>query len=117
MKPRFQADADLYFDLVCGVVRREPAIDFQSAQEAVPPGASDFAVLRKAAAEGRILVSHDVATIPAEFGRLLAEDIDSPGVFLIPQSLPLSVAIEQLVMIWSASDASEWRNRLVRLPL
>jgi hypothetical protein len=39
VKPRFQADADLNEDIVKGVLRREPGIDFQTATSA---GLSDF---------------------------------------------------------------------------
>ena len=41
----------------------------------------------------------------------------SPGVFLIPQSLNLATAIDELLIIWLTSDAAEWENRLVWLPL
>jgi hypothetical protein len=47
----------------------------------------------------------------------VADGHDSRGVFLIPQSLPLSRAIDELVLIWSAAKAEEWHNLLVWLPL
>lgn len=59
MKIRFQADADLNEDIVSGVRRREPSIDFQTASEAGLKGLHDAIVLELAAREGRILVSHD----------------------------------------------------------
>ncbi len=36
----------------------------------------------------------------------------SAGVFLIPQSLDVGTAIDELVLIWLASEASEWQDRL-----
>ena len=41
----------------------------------------------------------------------------SPGVLLVPQSLDVGTAIEELLLIWLASGASEWDNRLEWLPL
>jgi hypothetical protein len=41
----------------------------------------------------------------------------SPGVLLIPQRLPVPDAVEQLIMIWAASDPEEWVNRICVLPL
>ncbi len=117
MKPRFLADADLHLDVVTGVLRREPAIDFQSASEVLAEGMQDPEVLALAAQEERILVSHDVSTMPGHFQRFLATGGESPGVFLIPQSLPIAMAIDELVLIWVASEASEWRNRTAWLPL
>jgi hypothetical protein len=49
VRVRFQADADLNFDIVAGVLRREPSIDFQSAQETLPEGMEDADVLGFAA--------------------------------------------------------------------
>jgi hypothetical protein len=45
VRPRFQADADLHFDIVTGVLRREPDIDFQSAPELLTEGMEDPEVL------------------------------------------------------------------------
>ena len=59
MKVRFQADADLNQIIVTAVLRHEPDIDFQTAHAAGLHGLDDQAVLSKAAAEGRVLVSHD----------------------------------------------------------
>ena len=117
MKPRFLADADLHFDIVSGVLRREPAMDFETAQELLAEGMEDLDVPAVAADEGRILVSHDVSTMQNHFQSFLAERGGSPGLFLIPQSVPISVAIEELVLIWVVSEAEEWRNRIVWLPL
>ncbi len=39
-----------------------------------------------------------------------------PGVFLDEQSTPLADVIEAPVMVWAASEAEEWENRLVEIP-
>jgi hypothetical protein len=117
VKVRFQADNDLKRAILQGVVRREPAIDFQSARVARLDGLSDSQVLRHAAADGRIVVSHDVTTMPDSFAEFLANGNHSPGLFLIPQAVAVGAAIESLVMVWIGSDAAEWENRLVWLPL
>ena len=117
MKVRFLADADLNKAIVLGVLRKEPTLDFLTAQAADLRGMSDPEVLMLAAEQQRILVSHDVGTIPAHFRALSMEGKRSSGVFLIPQSLDLGVAIDQLLMIWRGSNASEWENRLTWLPL
>ena len=51
MKIKFQADADLNEDIVIGVRRREPAVDFQTATEAGLSGVPDEQVLGLAARE------------------------------------------------------------------
>ncbi len=69
MKIRFQADADLKSAIVSGVLRREPAIDFQLGRAAGLVGREDQEVLLYCAAHDRILVSHDVSSMPEAFGK------------------------------------------------
>jgi hypothetical protein len=114
---RFLADADLNEGIVAGCLRREPEMDFLSANEAELEGVPDPEVLALAAAADRILVSHDFHTMLRHFGNFLQAGNSSLGVLLVPQRLPVGEAIEELVLIWAASDADEWRNRILRIPL
>ena len=77
----------------------------------------DPEVLALAAEQHRVLVSHDVGTMPAHFRAFRNAEKHSTGVFLVPQSLDVGTAIEELLLIWLASEASEWENRLEWLPL
>jgi Domain of unknown function (DUF5615) len=113
---RFQADADLNQVIVLGLLRREPAIDFKTATEAGLEGLKDPNVLALAAAEGRILVTHDIRSMPGHFATFI-QTSTSPGVFLIPQHLPVAVALEELLLLWSATEPAEWINQIVCLPL
>ena len=117
MKVRFLADADLNRAIVSGVLRREPSADFLTAQVAGLRGMNDPEVLALAAGGQRVLVSHDVGTMPAHFRAFKDTGNHSCGVFLIPQSLDVGTAIDELLLIWLASEASEWNGRLVWLPL
>src|SRR5215471_4472267 len=116
MKPRFQADADLNEDIVMAVLRREPEIDFQTADDAGLRGLPDDAVLALAARENRIVISHDRRTMSGHFAEFIAGK-DSPGVFMISQNVSVRVAREELLLIWEASDGAEWTNLIVELPL
>jgi len=78
---------------------------------------NDPEVLALAAGGQRVLVSHDVGTMPAHFRAFKDTGNHSCGVFLIPQSLDVGTAIDELLLIWLASEASEWNGRLVWLPL
>jgi len=59
---RFLADADFNNAIVWGCRRREPAIDFLSANDANLAGVPDPGVLAIAAEQERILISHDFRT-------------------------------------------------------
>ncbi|MBD2233966.1 DUF5615 family PIN-like protein [Phormidium tenue] len=116
MTVRYQADADLNQAIVTGVLRREPAIDFQSAFAAELDGVVDAEVLRFSAQQGRILVSHDRRTMPLEFAAFVTNQ-PSAGVIIVSRRLPFETVIEELLLIWAASNAEEWVNRIAKLPL
>ena len=111
MKVRYQADNDLRKAIVRGAVRREPRVSFRSAQAAQLDGVPDPEVLALAAGDGRILVSHDFETLPRHFRRF-TQSRHSPGVMLVRQDLPIGEAINTLLLIWKASEAEQWVNRL-----
>lgn len=112
---RFQADADLRQAIVTGTTRRQPSIDFQSANEAGLEGIKDPEVLAIAAQDGRVLVTHDRKTMPIEFGQFITSQTSS-GVLILSQNLPISEAIDAILLIWEASTAEEWINQIVTFP-
>ena len=67
MKVRYQANADLNMAVVLAVVRREATIDFHTAETARLAALPDPKALSVAAADGRVLVTHDNKTMPRHF--------------------------------------------------
>ena len=116
MRIRFQADADLDGRVLKGLKRRAPEVDFRAAADAGFVGVADPDVMRIAAESGRILVSQDRRTMPGHFARYAAVK-SSPGIILLREATPILVAVEELLLIWTASEAEEWINRLVWIPL
>jgi hypothetical protein len=89
----------------------------RTAADAKLAGLSDPEVLRVAADSARVIVSQDRGTMPGHFARYLTGAAQSPGVILLREAIPIAVAIDELLLIWSATDAVEWTNRLVWIPL
>ena len=116
MRVKFQADADLDGRILRGLRRTAPEIDIRSALDAGLAGLEDQEVLRIAAGAGRILVSQDRRTMPAHFAHFMSI-AQSPGVILLREAIPISNAIDELALIWAASDAEEWVGRMVWIPL
>ena len=79
MTVRFQADADLNAEIIAGVLRREPNIDFQTADAASLRRIPDPEVLALAAQEDRILVTHDRRTMPRHFAEFILHHISCEG--------------------------------------
>ena len=83
MKIRYQADNDLDQRIIDAVMRLVPDSQFKTAPEAgFHTRTSDSEVLRITAEDGRILVSHDLRTLPRHFGEFTDHSM-SPGVIII----------------------------------
>ena len=61
---RLAADENFNHDIVRGIIRRNAQIDIVQVQTAGLAGADDPTVLEWAAQAGRVLLTHDAATIP-----------------------------------------------------
>ncbi len=116
MKPKFQADADLNQDIVTGVLRLAPEIDFQTATRAGFEGLRDENVLQIASLENRILVTHDRKTMPTHFAGFIQNN-NCAGVIIISKKLEISRAIEEIILIWAASEGEEYFNSIRHLPI
>jgi len=113
---RFLADADLNNAVVQGVRRREPSVDFKSANEASLEGLLDPEVLELAARENRVLISQDRSTVPVHFAARLRAGHRSPGVLLTMPRASVGELVESLEIIWIASHESEWSDQIHYVP-
>lgn len=116
-RPRFLADHDLNEHIIDGVLRREPAAEFVRARAVGLDDRPDPEVLEFAATQGLIIVSHDVNTMPGHAYARLAAGQPVAGLFMVKQTHPVGPMIDSLVLIWSASEAAEWHDQVVYLPL
>ena len=112
---RLLADADLKRSILTGFLRRNHAISFRRAEEVPLEGLADPLVLAIAATEDRVLVSHDIKTLPSHF-RLFIRRRRSPGLILIAQQLAIGTAIEKLLQICGAGEPGDLENRICLLP-
>lgn len=115
MPLRLQADNDVRAQIIRDIRQKEPAFDIRTAHEAGIAGLSDLDVLAFAAHEGRILVSHDFATMPIYF-REFTRRQRSPGVLLAPQSLPIGIVVESLRLIWGTATEIDFEDRVLLIP-
>jgi len=62
-------------------------------------GATDEAVLVRAASEGRVVLTHDVATLIARAYERVRARQPMPGVIAVSQALPVGQVIEDLLLV------------------
>ena len=60
--------------------------------------------------------SSRMTTMPRWFDRCV-EQRSCAGLILVPDRFPIRDVIEDLLLIWSLTEAEEWRDRLEWLPL
>lgn len=114
---KYLFDGDFNGRIVRGVRRRQSALDTLTVQEAGLREAEDSAVLEWAAAEDRVVVSHDHRTMRAYAEERLLAGSPMAGLILVRQDYPLGQAIDDLVLIAEVATAEEWQGKIVFLPL
>jgi predicted nuclease of predicted toxin-antitoxin system len=116
-RPRFFADQNLNADIIDGLHRVEPAIEFVVAHEVGMAERPDDQVLEFAANDGLIVVSHDVKTMRRFAYDRLQAGRKMAGLLLIRQRVSVARAIDELLLVWTASEAEEWAGVVRFLPL
>ena len=113
----FLADENFDNRILRGLLLIEPVIDILRVQDTSVAEADDLAVLEFALNENRILLTHDIKTIPVFFLENLQNGIPNPGVFIIKTSLFIKDVIDDLFLIAACSDSQEWNGKIFFLPL
>ncbi len=83
MKVRYLADANFNQKIVAGLLLREPEIDFELPQNAIPEKMDDPWVLELGAMLRRVIVTHDLKTMPRHFQEFVTNGHCS-GRILVP---------------------------------
>jgi hypothetical protein len=102
---------------VRGLLKRDLNLDIVDVREWELGGASDPEVLAWAAGGDRILLTHDVNSMTRYAYERIAAGLDVPGVFVVPQSLDIGRAVEELHLIVECSLEGEWEGQVRYLPL
>lgn len=114
---KYLFDEDLNGRIVRGVRRRLLELHSFTVPEADLPDTSDPAVLDWAAAQGRVVITHDHRTMRAYAEERLKAGLPMAGLILVRQRAPVGQAIDDLVLVAEATTAEEWYGKIVFLPL
>jgi hypothetical protein len=113
---RFAADENFNNDILHAIWRTEFTVDIIRVQDSEASGFEDPELLRWLAKENRILLTHDVNTIPGFIKDLLAEGVTLSGIFLVHLSKPIAAVAQDILLIARCSSLEEWTNQLWYLP-
>jgi len=114
---RLLADENFNGDIVRGLRLRLADFDIVRVQDVGLAGAEDPDILQWAAENGRILLTHDRATMPDfAYERVAAGDA-MPGVFVLNDRFPIGQAIEESLLMDACSEQANWNGLVIHLPL
>lgn len=113
---RFLADENFGGDITRGLLLRAPTLDLVRVQDVGLAEADDPTILAWAAEHGRLLLTHDAATVPRYAYERIAAGLPMPGVVEISDRLPIVRAIEEILFLAEFSHENEWEGQVLYLP-
>jgi hypothetical protein len=114
----FFCDEDVPAPLIACLAKFEPAMTVVAVgQPGMPPkGTLDPELLRFAESMGYTLLSRDKKTMRGHVAAHLAAGHHTWGVFLLKEDRPLMAYVNDLLLIWSLSQAEDWVDQIEYLP-
>jgi hypothetical protein len=111
------ADENFNNNIVRGILRRNPDLDIVRIQDVGLRGAEDPAILEWAANEGRVVLTHDAATMVYYAFERVRAGLSMPGVIEVADELPIGRVISDILLLAEYSESKEWEGQVIYLPL
>jgi hypothetical protein len=101
------------------LLKREPTLVVWAVGDpgAPPRSALDPDILRWCEENSFTLVTNNRKSMPTHLRNHLAGGRYSPGILELNPNMSIGETIEELLLIWGASDEGEYRNTIIYLPL
>lgn len=116
MLPR-AADEDFDNDIVRGLLRRQPGLNIVRVQDVGLSGADDPTVLDWAAREQRVLLTHDVSTMPRHVDDRVRAGLAMPGVIEVSHADAIGRVIDDVLLLAECGLPGELEGQVLFLPL
>lgn len=114
---RFATDENFDGHMLRGLRRRLPDLDVIRIQDTLMYQASDPDLLAWLAEENRILITHDVKTMPGFVFARVNDGLYVPGVIAVRAKTPVGDAIHDLEIMLGASGPEEFANQVRYIPI
>jgi predicted nuclease of predicted toxin-antitoxin system len=114
---RLLTDENVDNNILRGLALRLPHLNFVSVRDVGLAGSPDLVLLRWAAKQQRIILTHDVKTLVPDANQLVARGEPMAGVIFVPDQLEIGRAINDLEIAVGCYTESEMRNNVKYLPL
>lgn len=101
------------------LLKREPEIVVWKVGDllAPPRGTLDPDILDWCEGNSFILITNNRKSMPGHVKEHLNRNKHFPGIIELNPNIPMGESIEELLLIWNASDINEYEDRLIYLPI
>lgn len=114
---RFATDENFDGRILNGLRDRMPALDIVRVQDTEMYQSPDDKLLAWLAEEDRILLTHDIKTMPHHVYERVHAAQTVPGVIEVHGDTPISVAIDELEIMIGAGSPQDFENQVRYIPL
>lgn len=110
-------DHDFNYRILRGLTQRIPNLDFVTPTILGNIDGSDENHLAWAWENKRIVITHDVNTMTDAANQRFTDGKSISGLIIVPQSMPIGEAINDLEIIIICDTADEFENRIRYIPI
>jgi hypothetical protein len=114
---RFAADENFDGRVFRGLLARLPDADILRVQDTPLYEAPDDVLLAWLAAEGRVLLTHDLQTMPAFVYERIAQGLAVPGIIEVRMTAPIGQIINELEVLIGAGQPEDFENIIRYVPM
>jgi hypothetical protein len=116
---RFLLDENMDVLYHTQLLKREPTIVVWrvGTPGAPPKGTPDAGILLWCEENSFILVTNNRRSMPVHLRDHLAQGLHVPGVLVMNAGMSIGETIDELLLIWGASQEKEYRDRIWYMPL
>lgn len=111
------ADENFNNNIVRGLLHQKPDLDIVRVQDVGLRGREDPVILEWAAKEGRVVLTHDAATMAYYAYERVRQGKAMPGIIEVSDDLPMKRVIEDILLLAEYSEKDEWESKIIYLPL
>jgi hypothetical protein len=113
---RLLTDENFNGAILRGLMRRLPKLDLVRVQDVGLMNTDDPTILEWAANEGRILLTHDVATITKYAYERVSQGLPMTGVVEVIATAPIGKIIDDLELFICCSEPKEYEDQVLFIP-
>lgn len=114
---RFAADENFNGRVFKGIRERLPEIDIVRVQDTVAYKASDPDLLEWLASENRVLLTHDVKTMPRYVYGRVQSGLFMPGIIEVRLKVSIGQILDELEVILAAGRPGDFENIIRYVPM